>query len=112
MGRHQPALWLQRRCWVQLCREYFFPLAHSSSSPPFHSQLANNGNVDELGGGFNGAIPGQADGAFGSGYTVNSTMVVLGLGGSLGNRSIDVEVVQDKVTGMVRVVVNGKEVEL
>ncbi|KAJ4400755.1 hypothetical protein N0V82_010894, partial [Gnomoniopsis sp. IMI 355080] len=69
-------------------------------------------NVDEIGGGFNGAVPGQADGAFGCGYTVNSTNVVLGLGANLGNQSIDVEVVQDKATGLVRVVVNGKEVKL
>ncbi|KAJ4386414.1 hypothetical protein N0V93_009309 [Gnomoniopsis smithogilvyi] len=67
---------------------------------------------NEIGGGFNGAVPGQAEGAFGCGYTVNSTNVVLGLGATLGNQSIGVEVVQDKTTGAVKVVVNGKEVTL
>lgn len=76
------------------------------------SQLAKGLHVDEIGGGFNGAIPGQADGAFGCGYTVNATNVVFGLGATLGNQSIGVDVVQDKVTGVVKLVVNGKEVAL
>lgn len=67
-------------------------------------------DAQEIGGGFNGAVPGVADGAFGGGWTVNSSMVVLGLGGVLGNTSFGVEVVQDKETGKVRVLVNGKEV--
>lgn len=43
---------------------------------------------------------------------MNATNVVFGLGATLGNQSIGVDVVQDKVTGVVKLVVNGKEVAL
>lgn len=62
---------------------------------------------DSVGGGFNGAIPGQGDGAFGGGYTVNDTALTLGLGGFLGNQSFDIAIVQDRATGKVRLTVNG-----
>lgn len=54
-------------------------------------------------------MPGQGDGAFGGGYTINSTALTLGLGGFLGNQSFDIAIVQDRETGEVKLTVNGVE---
>lgn len=65
-----------------------------------------------LSGGFNGAIPGQADGAIGGGYTINETTITLGLGGYLGSQGVDIAVVSDRTTGEVFVTVNGNKTVL
>ncbi|CAN8100349.1 unnamed protein product [Discula destructiva] len=91
-------------------------LGWGASNLPFGYSAGVGFNFDEgarsLGGGFNGAVPGRENGAFGGGYTVNSSAITLGLGGVLGNTSFGVAVMQDMETGRLSIMVNGKEVAL
>lgn len=74
--------------------------------------LTNRIPADLVAGGFNAAIPGEAEGAIGGGYTINDTTVTIGLGGFLGNQSLDIAIVQDRTTGEVTLMVNGSPSEL
>lgn len=68
---------------------------------------ANIACLDSIGGGFNAGIPNQGSGSVGGGYTLNDTMLTLGLGGLLGDKSFDVAIVYDVESGDVKLTVNG-----
>lgn len=62
--------------------------------------------------GFNAGIPDEADGALGSGFTLNDTMLEFGFGGTFGAQTVGIALIQDRSTGEVTLTVNGNVVAL